>query len=216
MDARAVGPLCRALNDEAPDVRRMAVFALGRIGHADAVEPVCLKLSDTDSDVRRSAATVLGNLNDARVVAPLCKALKDPDFHVRWLAAESLQRMNKDNTLPRRLLLDKRMSLEERLNALHKLQNAPSGFPARRLFRVPDVKTLCRAVMLDGSAEDLTEASRVLEYMSNGHTLLRASRQGSGASAAELLRPAHNTASPDGQKTLLRPGSVEENPANPD
>jgi HEAT repeat protein len=85
-----VEPLIKALEDENEDVRRIAAFALGRIGDIRAVEPLIKVLEDEDRDVRWDAAIALGRIGDIRAVEPLIKVLEDENEGVRLFAEEAI------------------------------------------------------------------------------------------------------------------------------
>ncbi len=76
-DARAVGPLIAALNDENNQVRWCAAKALGNLGDARAVGPLIAALNDENDVVRQYAAEALGLLGwMPAAVEPLVAALK--------------------------------------------------------------------------------------------------------------------------------------------
>ena len=60
--APAVEPLCVALRDESPSVRREAARALARSTDERALAPLCRALTDADPRVRLRAAGALGRL----------------------------------------------------------------------------------------------------------------------------------------------------------
>jgi len=111
-DARAVDPLCTALEDGDSDVRRGAANALIWFGE--------------------SAGETLGEIA-ARAVEPLAKALGDPEPVVRWMAAKAL------GAFGDRRCLD---SLLERLQALPKDAWSSREDIARALENVPDSRAL--------------------------------------------------------------------------
>lgn len=89
-DARAVEPLCQALNDENEYVCRQAIGALGDIGNPSAIEPLLSFLNHSDEWIRETVAEALGKINDARVIEPLGRLLRDESKYVRERAAEAL------------------------------------------------------------------------------------------------------------------------------
>lgn len=110
--------LITSLEDDAPEMRWAAAYALGKLGDQRAVEPLRKALYDDQDKVRREAvkslaqlkavepligvlrdeeSTVrtgycdaLGHLGDARAVQPLIECLKDSSELVRQAAAEAL------------------------------------------------------------------------------------------------------------------------------
>ena len=83
-DAKAVGPLTKAMEDRASVVRITATQALGKIGKP-AVEALMEGLKSSDEDVRMCAAVGLGKIRDVRAVKPLIEALR---LKTRWRGAE--------------------------------------------------------------------------------------------------------------------------------
>ena len=96
----AVGPLVTALKDKNPDVRRYAIFVLGKIAEPRSVDPLIRVLDDENAGVRSSAAEALGPLNDDRAVHPLICRLGDKDSQVRASAAQSLGAIRDPRALP--------------------------------------------------------------------------------------------------------------------
>jgi HEAT repeat protein len=89
-NARAVGPLIKALGDENLEVRAGAAWTLGKIWDARAVDPLIKLLGDESSGVREAAVWALGEIKDRRAVDPLIKALEDGISKVREAAAWAL------------------------------------------------------------------------------------------------------------------------------
>ena len=90
--------LLEALKDEDEDVRRLAVFALGRISPApkDAVPALIEALKDEDEDVRAGAAYALGKIGPAaKDSVPALKALSENEIdpEVRKAAADALKKI---------------------------------------------------------------------------------------------------------------------------
>lgn len=90
---REVDGLIAALQDENPDVRRMAAKALGNSLSPRALDPLLAMLKDGDANDRLSAVRALGYTRDERAVEPLIAALKDADLVFRGEAALSLIRL---------------------------------------------------------------------------------------------------------------------------
>ena len=79
----AVQALIEALDDDDPETREKAAWALGEIGDVRAVEPLIGKLEDEAVPVRVKAAWALGKIGDERAKLPLSRALQDEDEEVR-------------------------------------------------------------------------------------------------------------------------------------
>lgn len=79
----------KALHDDDPCVRMMAVKFLGRMS-TSAVLPLIDALKDEDSDVRWTAAAALGTIADASAAEALIEALRDEDLEVRLKVTETL------------------------------------------------------------------------------------------------------------------------------
>lgn len=89
-DATALDPLLTALSDAAPEVRTLAVTALGRLKDERAANPLVKALHDRAATVREAAAEALREIGDRRAMEPLVAALKDDSSGVRWRAASAL------------------------------------------------------------------------------------------------------------------------------
>ncbi|GHO47286.1 HEAT repeat domain-containing protein [Ktedonospora formicarum] len=67
----AVEPLCTALQDNHPDIRMKAAYALGKLGERAATKPLCAALQDTASKVCKAALWALAQLEDQAATGPL-------------------------------------------------------------------------------------------------------------------------------------------------
>ena len=86
----ATPALRRALKDSAPEVRRAAITALGRLhskGAAELIEPA---LADPDPQTRIAAIRALGMLGDGAATRALLTAAQDKDIIVRATAVAAL------------------------------------------------------------------------------------------------------------------------------
>jgi hypothetical protein len=100
-DEAAVGLLTVALKDEHPQVRRLAIAALGATGSREAVEPLCkILLNDSSVAVRRTAGDALSDLGDVAAESAVCHALRDANKLVRWRAARFLADNGTKEALP--------------------------------------------------------------------------------------------------------------------
>ena len=73
----AVEPLIAALKYYDREIRRVAIYALEKIGDPRAVEQFIYALKDEDYTVRCRAVEALGKIGDARAVEPLFAVLED-------------------------------------------------------------------------------------------------------------------------------------------
>jgi HEAT repeat protein len=87
----AVEPLCEALGNSDPGVRRRAGWALIKIG-APAVMPLCRLLQDASKSdvVRQEAAIALGKLQCQAAVDPLCATLENSSGLVHYAVGQGL------------------------------------------------------------------------------------------------------------------------------
>jgi len=79
--------LITSLEDDAPEMRWAAAYALGKLGDQRAVEPLREALYDDHDKVRREAVKSLGKLE---AVEPLIEALSHPDDSVRGSVVSAL------------------------------------------------------------------------------------------------------------------------------
>jgi len=88
----ALDELREALDDESPDVRKVAVEAFGRVCpiKVEYVEILETKLADENREVRMAVFDTLGLCSDERFIQCLIIGLNDPDTWVRVRCAERL------------------------------------------------------------------------------------------------------------------------------
>jgi cyclophilin family peptidyl-prolyl cis-trans isomerase/HEAT repeat protein len=96
----AVAALIRAFDDESPEVRRAAVYAVSRYGQPRAVGALVRMLGDSDAWVRTFAARALGRSEDPRAVPALLPAVGDDDAHVRYEAVTAVESLGAAPDLP--------------------------------------------------------------------------------------------------------------------
>jgi hypothetical protein len=90
----------KALSDEKPSIRRLAVVYLGMIEDI-AVLPLLYKaLKDKTVTVRRTAGDCLSDLGFPEAQDEMAKALKDQSKLVRWRAAMFLYEVGNEQALP--------------------------------------------------------------------------------------------------------------------
>jgi HEAT repeat protein len=92
-DQRAVQPAMQCLGHGNEQVRRTAVYALGRLGDKQAVVPLLARLDDQDADVRQAVIGALAQLGDKQAVAPLLARLDDQDTDVRQAVIGALAQL---------------------------------------------------------------------------------------------------------------------------
>ncbi|MBC7816558.1 MAG: HEAT repeat domain-containing protein, partial [Planctomycetaceae bacterium] len=96
LGASAVPEMIASLNHRNPEVRRLLVHALGRVGGAarSAVPSLLVALHDVNGDVRSAAADCLGHFDvvSRPMVQELMQSLFDPNSEVRRYSATTLGR----------------------------------------------------------------------------------------------------------------------------
>ena len=99
-DTSVIPFLLDALQDEASQVRRVAVETLGHLGAVEAGPHLITLLKDTDDRVRRAAVQVLGKIRETNAIVPLIQALNDKNRHIRQTAAQALGFMKAHDAVP--------------------------------------------------------------------------------------------------------------------
>ncbi len=96
MGASVVPEMIASLSHRNPDVRRLLIHALGRVGFEarPAVSPLLIALHDVNADVRSAAADCLGQFGvvSRPMVQELMQSLTDANSEVRRYAATTLGR----------------------------------------------------------------------------------------------------------------------------
>lgn len=90
----------RLLKQSNPQIRAIAVSALGDIGDKSAVPDSIETLKDSDAGVRLQSVIALGRLADVSAVPALIEALNDSDYYVRDNAAWSLGVIGDTSAIP--------------------------------------------------------------------------------------------------------------------
>jgi putative heme-binding domain-containing protein len=100
--AEAVPPLARLCrrDDLSVDIRRRALWALGRIAAPSAREAVCRALDDKDPGVVQVAAHCLGLERDGEATTRLMRSVVEDSPWVRLKAAEALGRLGRAQAVP--------------------------------------------------------------------------------------------------------------------
>jgi len=130
-DRVAHGALRQRIEDDDPNVRVGALFALHRLGdEAKTGELAWYLLSHTDPTVRRNAALVLGRLEEPGIVKTLARAMRDTDPGVRDHALEAMAILgSREARQQLRLMANSGIGQEEvfALNALIATRDLTSG-----------------------------------------------------------------------------------------
>ncbi|NCU17246.1 conserved virulence factor C family protein [Pallidibacillus pasinlerensis] len=92
--------LVKALNDEKPSIRRLAVVYLGMIEDKRVLPYIYKGLQDKTVTVRRTAGDCLSDLGFPEAQDEMIKALKDKSKIVRWRAAMFLYEVGDERALP--------------------------------------------------------------------------------------------------------------------
>ncbi|MGG4039708.1 conserved virulence factor C family protein [Heyndrickxia ginsengihumi] len=90
----------KALKDEKPSIRRLAVVYLGMIKDKQVLSYLYKGLEDGNVTVRRTAGDALSDLGFKEAIAPMAKLLQDPSKIVRWRAAMFLYEEGDESALP--------------------------------------------------------------------------------------------------------------------
>lgn len=90
----------KALNDEKPSIRRLAVVYLGMIKDKKVLPYIYKGLRDNTVTVRRTAGDCLSDLGFIEAQEEMMKALKDKSKIVRWRAAMFLYETGDEKALP--------------------------------------------------------------------------------------------------------------------
>lgn len=94
LDANVVTVLLEALGDADPEVRCVAMTALGKTDDPRRVEAIRRLLSDPDSSVRNAAIIASKRVKDPGLASALAVILQDPDFALRGSVALALEALN--------------------------------------------------------------------------------------------------------------------------
>ncbi len=92
--------LLGALGDESPEVRRMAVFALGEMDDVKGAPLLARAMGEPDAGVRALAVEALGKLKDPASLGALARGLGDPDPEVAGMTLLALWKLEAGDALP--------------------------------------------------------------------------------------------------------------------
>jgi len=161
--------LSRSVADHSPELRRMAVFALGEMDDPAAVPLLVEALDDTDAPTRTFAAEALGKLKAAQAVDALIPLLTDRDEEVAGMTLLALWKIDPGESLPRQVEAAARLlssaSGELRRRAAYFLMRSKMGRPDDAaienalLDAVGDPDPLLRSFVARGLGASKTPAS---------------------------------------------------------
>ncbi len=169
-DARALEPLCQALEDSIRPVRFAAAAALGKIGDKNAVIPLINTLDkhqvsdvqrplmelvlESPQDVRVGIAQALGDLKDPRSVDTLIELTLSRSTFVRGAAVAALGRVGDPKAVRPLIAALHDSSLEVRMEAVLALQ---------RIGEVRAVHAILQAII--SKRLEVTEVARTLDIL---------------------------------------------------
>lgn len=78
------------------ELRKVAAWALGRIGSDKAINALLKALDNTEPEMRTDAAEALGYIGSKKAISASYKALNDSNFWVRWRSARALGDIGSD------------------------------------------------------------------------------------------------------------------------
>jgi hypothetical protein len=99
-DITDLAVLEKALGDEKPSIRRLAVVYLGMIKNKKVLPLLYRGLEDKHVTVRRTAGDALSDLGFKEAMEKMAERLKDPSKIVRWRAAMFLYEEGDERVLP--------------------------------------------------------------------------------------------------------------------
>jgi len=117
-DPRVVRALSVASEDENPELRQMAVFALGFLGGSESVQRLREKLSDDDPYVRYNAAIALGRRGDPEARTVFREMLSSADLTQRISIRSQTEKHHKIEAIELEALRALQASLDQKVPAL--------------------------------------------------------------------------------------------------
>jgi HEAT repeat protein len=184
-----IGDLILLLRNPERSVAWRAVEALVEIG-VPAVEALIRALTDSDETAQWRAARVLGKIGDVRAVEPLIEALKDGSSRVRQGAAIALCYLGDENSLPRRVLAQAGLLVEQRIRIIDALRRVQYQDEYRRLhYFGPDIETFCNQMLQDVDRA-VREGAELIWAWLQGEILLRPT-EAPPPVPEELMRPVY-------------------------
>ncbi|MCP8968936.1 conserved virulence factor C family protein [Ectobacillus ponti] len=92
--------LAKAIHDEKPSIRRLAVAYLGMIKGEKVLPLLYEAMEDKSASVRRTAGDCLSDIGDPDAIQVMIAALQDPSKLVRWRAAMFLFETGDESAIP--------------------------------------------------------------------------------------------------------------------
>jgi hypothetical protein len=119
--------LAKALKDEKPAIRRLAVVYLGFLEDERVLPYLEEALKDRSAIVRRTAGDTMSDLGNPKAIPAMCEALKDPNKLVRWRAARFLFEVGDESAIPALEEAVNDVEFEVRLQARMALERIKRG-----------------------------------------------------------------------------------------
>ncbi|MCW3097760.1 MAG: hypothetical protein JWL77_3378 [Chthonomonadaceae bacterium] len=124
--------------------------------------------------------------------------------------------MGNATILPRKILVEKRLSARDRITVLEKLRRARNPWGSTTfLYNFPETRALCLTVLQEEDAEARAGAQTVLAWLDGDRHLVQASQHDPENEVQELLRSAPSGACALQPETLLRATESEQNAEQP-
>ncbi len=161
-------------------------------------------LGSEHAEVREYVSQVLANIG-AEVVRPLIRKLHDRNPTVRHGAAAVLASIGDSTTLPRIVLVDTRLTPEQRARTLEALRHVAydDGRTSLR-YPLPEIQRYCEQSLEDADPDLAAGAQAVLTALQRD-TLLRAADRNLETEPRELLHIPQDALGSDLSQTLLHP-----------
>jgi HEAT repeat protein len=194
-DRRAVETLCQALHYDSPHIRGRAARSLGEIGDPSAVPDLIQAMQETRPEYWGTvcaAASTLGSLQDTRAVPALIKMTRKKG-RIAGSAQAALDSIGDSHTLPRKVVAEERLSVEERALTLEAMSRLG---PIRNLvavYPIWNVAKYCTSLLEDEDWGVRTGAQKILTYC----TSVRPSQAGKDQNSTLLraMMPSETTLS---------------------
>ena len=213
MGVSALLETAKKLRDENSSVRRRAVELLGELDDANAVPILLTALFDSNSYVQTDAMLSLGKIGDASAVPSLLYALKDKKNYVRQGAAVALEKIGTAKTLPLKVLACRKLSPQQRVDALTELAEVLYGDVYGKLrYNIASVRYFCVNALSSDDEEVRVGAQTVLNWMNGDQYLLQSSYRNASKDGRELLRPAESGSDSEPETLLIASEKPGESP----
>lgn len=121
----------KALEDEKPSIRRLAVVYLGMVKDKRVLPLLYRGLHDPNASVRRTAGDCLSDLGFKEACGEMAKALKDKSKIVRWRAAMFLYETGDEASLPALREAENDPEFEVRLQVRMAIERITKGEEAK-------------------------------------------------------------------------------------